>query len=288
MAENESTMENTDDQQNSESEFPRMAASMEQMEANPPKRKASRPPGRVIPQYEPPKVRRKDEEPYIAPQWLNDDGIGNGRDPKIIAALEAITADLIGKGKTLTSERKWPKKVDSMLQIYQEKVANVHSHSEQLREEMRALMKKKRQIENIEVQHSLTSNLKSAQEDMEALEGAMNHVQSKADEYAEKKRKLVAQIEKINLHLKNLQGISDEEGAKTEKASEKNQRKKESMRKEEQKLKRLQKLKSKPIKQQPPNFVVLIIIHLMNLLTPMIWNKLRQYLAFYYFLFGCT
>jgi len=108
-----------------------------------------------------------------------------------------------------------------MLQVYQEKVTNVHAHSEQLREEMRALMKKKRQIENIEVQHSLTTNLRSAQEDMESLEGAMNHVQSKADEYAEKKKKLEAQIAKISHHLKNLQGVSEEEeetGAKTEKS----------------------------------------------------------------------
>jgi len=69
------------------------------------------PPGRVIPVYTPPKKKHtdKEEEPYLTPQWQSDDGIGDGRDPKIVAALEAITADLIGRGKALTNERKWTK-----------------------------------------------------------------------------------------------------------------------------------------------------------------------------------
>jgi len=174
----------------------------------------------VLPVYTPPKNKHteKEEDPYISPEWDSDAGVGNGRDPKIVAAIEAITADLIGKGKELTSERHWTKEVESMLEIYKGKVENVHHHVEKLREEMKTLLKKKRQIENVEVQQQLNQKLRLAQEDLEALDGAMSHVQSKAEEFAEKKKSLEGRIGKIEGQIKELQGGhgSENEGEKNE------------------------------------------------------------------------
>jgi len=168
--------------------------------------------GAVLPVYTPPKKKHTEEEgePYLTPQWQSDDGISNGRDPKIVAALEAITADLISRGKELTSERKWSTQVKSMLDVYKEKVSNVDTHIEKIRTEMKELLKKKRQIENVEVQQQLNTKLRLAQGDLEALDGAMSHVQSKADEFAEKKKTLEASIKKIETQVKGLQGAKSE------------------------------------------------------------------------------
>jgi len=82
----------------------------------------------------------------------------------------------------------------------------------------------------------LKDKLTAAQEDMEALEGAMDHVQSKADEFAEKKKKLESQIAKITGHLKNLQGVSEEDAEK-EKAKETGSKTEEEGKKKRERIK---------------------------------------------------
>lgn len=130
----------------------------------------------------------------------------DGRDPKLVAALEAVKSDLMAKGHQLVEEKKWLKEVKQMMTTYAKKVSGVQKSVTSTKETMKDLLKKKRQIENLELQKQLKAKLAAASGDLSALETVISHVKNRANQFMEKKKNVEETIKLINTQLSKLSG----------------------------------------------------------------------------------
>jgi len=164
--------------------------------------------GPVLPLYVAPKAPSAAD--WMAPTFRGS--LDESRDPKIVAALDAVMADLVAKGRTVTAEEHWTKEVEGIIKIYQQKLKKVRGHIDEEKKAMAKLLVKKRGIENVEVQQELGSKLKLAQGDLEQLDTALRTVTNKEEEFSSKKKGLEKQITEINNHMALLQGKTVQKG----------------------------------------------------------------------------
>jgi uncharacterized protein YoxC len=130
----------------------------------------------------------------------------NSRDPRLVAALEAVKSDLMAKGHQLVEEKKWLKDVKQMMDTYAKKMKNVGKSVESTKVTMKDLLKKKRQIENLQLQKELKSKLATANDDLTSLETVISHVKNRANQFMEKKKNVEETIKLIQTQLSKLQG----------------------------------------------------------------------------------
>jgi uncharacterized protein YoxC len=128
------------------------------------------------------------------------------RDPRLVAALEAVKSDLMAKGHQLVEEKKWLKDVKAMMDTYAKKMKNVGKSVESTKGTMKDLLKKKRQIENLQLQKELKSKLATATDDLTSLETVISHVKNRANQFMEKKKNVEETIKLIQTQLSKLQG----------------------------------------------------------------------------------
>jgi len=78
---------------------------------------------------------------------------------KLAQPLREVKQDIIEKAKQIKQENAWIEQVATVISSYEKKVGNVKGNVLQLRKEVRDLLRKKRQIQNLVLQQELQKKL---------------------------------------------------------------------------------------------------------------------------------
>jgi len=125
---------------------------------------------------------------------------------KLDLALAAVKEEIMVRAKELHLEKDWTKKVAGLIDEYQQKLQKVSSNIVQLRTQTKALLRKKKQIQNVMVQNKLRAKLKLATADLNRLQKQMEHIAGKENEFAETEKSLKDTMNALKNSLYKLRG----------------------------------------------------------------------------------
>jgi len=125
---------------------------------------------------------------------------------KLDVALAAIKQDIMVRNRQLEEEKNWIKEVHKITEQYNKKVHRVEADVVKVRNEVKALFKKKKQVENLKIQRALEAKLKDATGDLATLQQALHHVKSKSAEFEKTKQEIKKTIYGIHTQLAKLKG----------------------------------------------------------------------------------
>jgi len=125
---------------------------------------------------------------------------------KLNLALAAVKEDILATNKQINDERRWSIAVNKIVASYKRKVARVENHIIALRKEMKALYRKKKQIENLKLQRALETKLKEARAELQILTNSLKHVAVKQGQLNRSGMDLRATIAGIQGQLAKLRG----------------------------------------------------------------------------------
>jgi len=131
-----------------------------------------------------------------------------GKEPKdkLDVALAAIKQDIMVRNRQLEEEKNWVGEVHKITEQYNKKVHRVEADIVKVRNEVKALFKKKKQVENLKIQRALEAKLKDATSDLSTLQQALHHVKSKSQEFEKTKQEIKKTIYGIHTQLSKLKG----------------------------------------------------------------------------------
>jgi len=125
---------------------------------------------------------------------------------KLDIALAAIKQDIMVRNRQLEEEKNWVNEVHKITEQYNKKVHRVEADIVKTRNEVKALFKKKKQVENLKIQRQLEAKLKDATSDLSTLSQALHHVKSKSAEFEKTKQEIKSTIYGIHTQLAKLKG----------------------------------------------------------------------------------
>jgi len=125
---------------------------------------------------------------------------------KLDIALAAIKQDIMVRNRQLEEEKNWVNEVHKITEQYNKKVHRVEADIVKTRNEVKALFKKKKQVENLKIQRQLEAKLKDATGDLATLSQALHHVKSKSQEFEKTKNEIKTTIYNIHTQLAKLKG----------------------------------------------------------------------------------
>jgi len=125
---------------------------------------------------------------------------------KLSIALDAVKEEIMVRAKELHLEKDWAKKVATLIDEYQQKLLKVNNNIVALRVQTKALLRKKKQIQNVQVQNKLRYKLKLAQSDLNRLQKQMEHIAGKENEFADTERNLKNTMNALKNSLLKLRG----------------------------------------------------------------------------------
>jgi len=125
---------------------------------------------------------------------------------KLNLALAAVKEDILSTNKQITDERKWVIAVAKIIASYNDKMKRVEAHIIALRKEMKALYRKKKQIENLKLQKALEAKLKEARDELSVLTNSLKHVAVKQGQLNRSGMDLRQTIAGIQAQLAKLRG----------------------------------------------------------------------------------
>jgi len=125
---------------------------------------------------------------------------------KLDVALAAIKQDIMVRNRQLEEEKNWVGEVHKITEQYNKKVHRVEADIVKVRNEVKALFKKKKQVENLKIQRALEAKLKDATSDLSTLQQALHHVKSKSQEFEKTKQEIKKTIYGIHTQLSKLKG----------------------------------------------------------------------------------
>jgi len=125
---------------------------------------------------------------------------------KLDVALSAVKEEIMVRAKELHKEKDWSKKVAGLIDDYQEKLQKVNNNIISLRTQTKALLRKKKQIQNVQVQNKLRYKLKLAQADLNRLQKQMEHIAGKENEFTDTERQLKTTMNALKNSLLKLRG----------------------------------------------------------------------------------
>lgn len=131
-----------------------------------------------------------------------------GKQPKdkLDVALAAIKQDIMVRNRQLEEEKNWVAEVRKITEQYNKKVHRVEADIVKVRNEVKELFKKKKQVENLKIQRQLEAKLKDATSDLSTLQQALHHVKSKSQEFEKTKNEIKKTIYGIHTQLAKLKG----------------------------------------------------------------------------------
>jgi len=135
---------------------------------------------------------------------------------KLDVALAAIKQDIMVRNRQLEEEKAWVKEVHKITEQYNKKVHRVEADIVQVRNQVKELFKKKKQVENLKIQRQLESKLKDATADLATLQQALHHVKSKSQEFEKTKNEIKQTIYGIHTQLAKLKGEKPQVKAPTD------------------------------------------------------------------------
>jgi len=125
---------------------------------------------------------------------------------KLSVALDAVKEEIMVRAKELHLEKDWATKVATLIDNYQQKLLKVNNNIVALRAQTKALLRKKKQIQNVQVQNKLRYKLKLAQADLNRLQKQMEHIAGKENEFADTERNLKNTMNALKNSLLKLRG----------------------------------------------------------------------------------
>lgn len=125
---------------------------------------------------------------------------------KLEIAIAAIKQDIMVRNRQLEEEKNWVAEVHKITEQYNKKVHRVEADIVKTRNEVKALFKKKKQVENLKIQRQLEAKLKDATSDLSTLQQALHHVKSKSQEFEKTKNEIKKTIYGIHTQLAKLKG----------------------------------------------------------------------------------
>jgi len=128
------------------------------------------------------------------------------RKDKLDVALAAIKQDIMVRNRQLEEEKNWVAEVRKITEQYNKKVHRVEADIVKVRNEVKSLFKKKKQVENLKIQRQLEAKLKDATSDLSTLQQALHHVKSKSQEFEKTKNEIKQTIYGIHTQLAKLKG----------------------------------------------------------------------------------
>jgi len=127
-------------------------------------------------------------------------------DIQLAAALEAVKADMISKGKQVLEEKQWTDDVKAVIEQYTKKIHNVYGNIEKLKKDMGDLYKKKNQIINAQIQKELAAKLKDSNDDLRTVQAALDKVTNTQMQFQQSKKDIQQTIDDIFAQLAELKG----------------------------------------------------------------------------------
>jgi len=125
---------------------------------------------------------------------------------KLDIALGAVKEEIMVRAKELGKEKNWSGKVTKLIDEYQQKLGKVNGNIITLRAQVKALLRKKKQIQNVQVQNKLRYKLQLAQADLNRLQKQMEHIASKENEFADTEKSLKSTMNALRNSLLKLRG----------------------------------------------------------------------------------
>jgi len=125
---------------------------------------------------------------------------------KLEIALGAVKEEIMVRAKELHKEKDWSKKVANLIDEYQQKLQKVTGNIVHLRAQTKALLRKKKQIQNVQVQNKLRYKLQLAQADLNRLQKQMEHIAGKENEFTDTERQLKGTMNSLKNSLLKLRG----------------------------------------------------------------------------------
>jgi len=125
---------------------------------------------------------------------------------KLQIALAAVKEEIMVRVKKLHQEKDWSKKVATLIDEYQQKLAKVTGNISHLRSQTKALLRKKKQIQNVQIQGKLRYKLQLAQEDLNRLQKQMEHIAGKEHEFSDTEKQLKGTMAQLKNSLLRLRG----------------------------------------------------------------------------------
>jgi len=127
-------------------------------------------------------------------------------DEKLDAALNAIGEDIIAKSKQIKNEETWVEEVKKIIKLYTKKLQRVVANVKQLREDVRKLYIKKRQIQNLKIQRALEKRMEEAKADLNTLDSKLSVVKQRSDEFARTRKGIEQTVKSLESKLAELRG----------------------------------------------------------------------------------
>jgi len=125
---------------------------------------------------------------------------------KLDIALGAVKEEIMVRAKELHLEKDWSGKVATLIDEYQQKLQKVNNNIVSLRVQTKALLRKKKQIQNVQVQNKLRYKLKLAQSDLNRLQKQMEHIAGKENEFTDTEVQLKNTMNALKNSLLKLRG----------------------------------------------------------------------------------
>jgi len=125
---------------------------------------------------------------------------------KLDIALGAVKEEIMVRAKELHLEKNWSSKVAKLIDDYQQKLNKVTGNIVLLRTQTKALLRKKKQIQNVQVQNKLRYKLKLAQSDLNRLQKQMEHIAGKENEFTDTEKQLKGTMNALKNSLLKLRG----------------------------------------------------------------------------------
>jgi len=125
---------------------------------------------------------------------------------KLDIALGAVKEEIMVRAKELHKEKEWAGKVTTLIDEYQQKLSKVTNNIVALRVQTKALLRKKKQIQNVQVQNKLRYKLKLAQSDLNRLQKQMEHIAGKENEFTDTEKQLKGTMNALKNSLLKLRG----------------------------------------------------------------------------------
>jgi chromosome segregation ATPase len=125
---------------------------------------------------------------------------------KLKSAIIQIKGDIVRKVGDLKAEANWVEKVKVIITGIREKVTNVRAAVERKKVDLKNLLTKKRQLENLLLQLKLKAKLSEAKRDLGSLTSALSSVAEKKATFATTENEVKANVASIVNQLKILNG----------------------------------------------------------------------------------
>jgi len=125
---------------------------------------------------------------------------------KLDIALGAVKEEIMVRAKQLHLQKTWTGKVTKLIDEYQQKLNKVQGNIVSLRVQTKALLRKKKQIQNVQVQNKLRYKLKLAQSDLNRLQKQMEHIAGKENEFTDTEKQLKGTMNALKNSLLKLRG----------------------------------------------------------------------------------